>query len=237
MSFADKDTDLPKIIWLFLPIVVFVLPYASRVVGKSWYLYGERGWIEVSTVIFLVVAIIFGATLLKAKNFPDHGRFRWWIILLILGSIYFAGEEVSWGQHVFGWQTPQSWLDINDQYETNLHNTSPLFDQVPRALLSVAVLIGGVLVPLYHVITVSPSDRQSIRYWLWPTYVCLPAASFALLVGWHEKMYGFLNVEIPAVLDIKAGETKESLLALFIMIYVLSIWYRNRVLPGGNKPQ
>lgn len=228
MNFVDKD--LPKVIWLFLPVAVFILPYASQAFGENTglYLYKEGGWIEVSTVIFLVVAIIFGAALLKAKNFPDHGWFWWWIVLLVLGSVYFAGEEISWGQHIFGWQTPQVWLGVNDQYETNLHNTSPLFDQVPRTLLSTAVLIGGVLVPLYRIITGNSPERQSVHYWLWPTRACLPVALFSLLVSWHEKMYGVLNVEIPAVLDIKAGEAKEGLLALFIMIYVLSIWYRNR---------
>jgi len=56
----------------------------------------------------------------------------------------------------------------------------------------------------------------------------LPAALLSLLVSWHEKIYEALSISIPAVLDIRAGETKECLLALFMMMYALSIWYRNR---------
>lgn len=224
--------DLHKFIWLIIPTVVFFIPYISRIVSEKAYLYMymESGWIEVSTVIFLITSIIFSVMLLKTNNLSNYNWFRWWIVLLIFGCVYFAGEEISWGQHIFGWETPEAWSDINDQSETNLHNTSPLFDQIPRSLLSIAALVGGVLVPLYRYITKNYPHQQSINFWLWPTYVCLPVAIFSLLVSWHEKIYESLNIEIPAVLDIRAGEVKESLLALFILIYVLSIWYRNRLL-------
>ena len=228
------DKDLHRVVWLFLPVVVFILPYLLQagIEDAGWFLYGERGWIEMSTLLFLFVAIIFGVILLGAKGFPHSSRFRWWIVLLVLGCVYFIGEEASWGQHIFNWQTPQDWLSINDQGETNLHNTSYLLDQLPRTLLSSAALIGGVFVPLYCVITGKYFARQSVYYWLWPTHVCLPAATFSLLVSWHEKAYGIFDAKIPAVLDIRAGEAKESLLALFIMIYILSIWCRNRGRPG-----
>ncbi len=224
--------DLHKFIWLIIPTVILFIPYISRIVSDKAYLYMymESGWVEVSTVIFLITSIIFSVMLLKTNNFSNYNWFRWWIVLLIFGCVYFAGEEISWGQHIFGWETPKGWLDINDQSETNLHNTSPLFDQIPRSLLTIAALIGGVLVPLYRFITKKFPNQQSINFWLWPTYVCLPTALFSLVVSWHEKIYESLNIQIPAVLDIRAGEVKESLLALFIMIYVLSIWYRNRIL-------
>ena len=79
----------------------------------------------------------------------------------------------------------------------NLHNTSPLFDQVPRTLLSIAALVGGILAPLYFFFTKRQPDRSSLHHWLWPTYVCLPAALLSLVVSWHEKIYKILDVEIP----------------------------------------
>ena len=150
------------------------------------------------------------------------------MILFLIGCTYYAGEEISWGQHFFGWSTPDEWSSVNDQQETNLHNTSALFDQIPRTLLSVAALIGGVLMPVYRRFKHHVPNADSIYDWIWPTHVCLPAALLALLVSWHEKAYRSLGIEIPAVLNIRAGETKECLLALFMMMYALSIWYRNR---------
>ena len=40
-----------------------------------------------------------------------------------LGLLFFlgAGEEVSWGQRIFGWQTPEELAQVNVQQETNLH--------------------------------------------------------------------------------------------------------------------
>ena len=224
------ERDLNKLIWLALPVVVFLLPYLLRIgaTGADLYLYGENGWVEILTVVFLLIAIFFGMTLLFEFRNLGHSWIRWWIALLILGCIYFSGEEMSWGQHIFGWETSENWKRFNDQGETNLHNTSPLFDQVPRTLLSIAALIGGILAPLYFFFSKRQLDRSSLHYWLWPTYVCMPAAFFSLLVSWHEKMYEILNVEIPILLDVRAGEVKECLLALFIMLYIASIWYRSR---------
>ncbi len=222
-------------LWLVLPMVVFLLPYILRfsAADADSYLYGENSWIEVSTVVFLLIAILFGLTFLVSGKTPGHGWSRWWMLLMMLGCVYFAGEEMSWGQHIFDWKTPASLLHVNDQGETNLHNTGALFDQIPRTLVSVAALIGGVLAPLYCAITRRYPDSRSLQYWLWPTYVCLPAALFSLLVSWHEKIYRGLGVDVPAVLDVPAGEVKESLLALFIMLYVVSIWYRNRMSAWG----
>lgn len=220
--------DLPKVVWLFIPIVVAAMPYFARVISLDTdrYMYTELGIIENITVVVLVIAIIACFKFLKSAT--QFKYLKIWIIFFLIGCVYFAGEELSWGQHFFGWSTPESWSSVNDQQETNLHNTAAIFDQIPRTLLSIAALIGGVLIPVYRRLNNHVPNENSFFDWLFPTYVCLPAALLSLLVSWHEKLYSLFDTTIPAVLDIRAGETKECLLALFMMIYVLSIWYRNR---------
>jgi hypothetical protein len=44
---------------------------------------------------------------------------------LALLSLLAAGEEISWGQRLFGFQTSDSFQKINYQGETNLHNLMP----------------------------------------------------------------------------------------------------------------
>src|SRR3546814_9825984 len=56
--------------------------------------------------------------------------------------------EASWGQHYAGWLTPENWQALNDQGETNLHNTSSWLDQKPRTLLEIGVIVGGILIPM-----------------------------------------------------------------------------------------
>ena len=120
--------DLPKWLWLWLPIVVALFPYVMRLIDVETdaYVFGEQGIID--TFIVLFIAIILGVlSILKMKSF-EFPFFKAWLTLLVLGCVYYAGEEVSWGQHWFGWVTPEGWMDVNDQGETNLHNTSALLD-------------------------------------------------------------------------------------------------------------
>ncbi len=224
------NKEIHKLVWLILPIVVAAMPYIARMISLDTdrYMYSETGIIENITVLFLLAAIIACVLFLFAKDRVQITGLKTWMVLFLLGAIYFVGEEISWGQHYFGWGTPELWSEFNDQQETNLHNTHAIFDQVPRTLLSLAALIGGVLIPLYRKFKNHVPSKESFFDWLLPTYVCLPAALLSLLVSWHEKVYEVLDINIPAVLDIKAGETKECLLALFMMMYALSIWYRNR---------
>ena len=231
------NKDLHKIVWLVLPIVVAVMPYIARFIGThtDGYMYGEKGIVENITVIFLLTAIIACLLFLFAKEKIQFSSLKIWMVLFLLGAIYYAGEEMSWGQHYFGWGTPEQWTEFNDQQETNLHNTAAIFDQIPRTLLSIAALIGGVLIPIFRKYKNHIPNKESFFDWLLPTYVCLPAALLSLLVSWHEKMYKILDIAIPEALDIRAGETKECLLALFMMMYALSIWYRNRNVNGKGR--
>ena len=230
------NKDLHKLVWLVLPIVVAVMPYIARMVGlhTDGYMYGEKGIIENLTVIFLLIAIISCVIFLFAKEKIQFKALKAWMVIFLLGAIYYAGEEMSWGQHFFGWGTPEQWTEFNDQQETNLHNTAAIFDQIPRTLLSLAALIGGVLIPIFRRFKNHIPKKESFFDWLLPTYVCLPAALLSLLVSWHEKVYEALGVAIPSVLDIRAGEAKECLLALFMMMYALSVWYRNKNVSSGR---
>ena len=93
----------------------------------------ENGLIENMQSLFLVTAIFF---LYKARsNFKHIKIISYFITIKILALIYFLGEEISWGQHFFDWASPSFFENKNNQQETNLHNISNLFDQLPRTLV------------------------------------------------------------------------------------------------------
>jgi hypothetical protein len=50
------------------------------------------------------------------------------LIYLGLALLFFfgAGEEISWGQRIFGFETPETLAQVNKQDELNLHNLSVL---------------------------------------------------------------------------------------------------------------
>ena len=71
-----------------------------------------------------------------------------WVFLAAFCCLYVFGEEVSWGQHFLNWSTPEYWSALNDQNETNFHNTSSWLDQKPRLILLIGIIVGGIIFPL-----------------------------------------------------------------------------------------
>lgn len=217
---GEPPHELPPMLWLGAPFVVALAPYVLQALGFRHVLFGESGLVEWLTVVFLAVAIFYTLAALRAR--PRAGWFTAYLAVFALGAVYFAGEELSWGQHVFGWSTPEGWADFNDQGETNLHNSWPLFDQAPRLALSLAALIGGIGVPLYRRRRGIAPPPPGCWAGLWPTMVCLPVAALALGVSVFDDIVETLGIA-PRWLDVSAGELKECLLALFIMIYIASL--------------
>lgn len=66
------------------------------------------------TTICLFGAAIFFIVASKLKNI--------FLIILFLGFIFGAGEEISWGQRIFNFETPEYIKDHNVQKEFTLHN-------------------------------------------------------------------------------------------------------------------
>jgi hypothetical protein len=206
-----------------MPLLVIVFPFLwVALAGNDRMLKGEAGIVENATVIFLVVAIGYCvSSLILAKRQDLSGNLKAWLVLLILGAAYFALEEISYGQHMFGWGTADAWKELNDQDETNLHNVHALFDQVPRALLTLGILIGGVILPLYWKYRGIERDESDRFYWQWPTMDCVTIGLLVILI---RPILSLVEIDI-----VNTGETKENLFALFIMLYCISLRSRLRL--------
>lgn len=205
-----------------LPLFVILLPLVWYAITGNYSVFkGEAGIIENMTVLFLVTAIGFCiASLSRTNRLQLSGFLKAWLFMLIMGAAYFALEEISYGQHMFGWGTAEAWKELNDQDETNLHNVHSLFDQVPRALLSLGILIGGVILPLYRRFRDIRLDESSRFYWQWPTIDCVTIGLLVILIRPILSV-----VESDAI---NTGEMKENLIALFILLYCISIHSRLR---------
>jgi len=212
-----------------LPLFVILLPLVWYAITGNYAIFKrEDGIIENMTVLFLVAAIGFCiASLSRAKRLQLPRILKIWLFVLIIGAAYFALEEISYGQHMFGWGTAEAWKELNDQDETNLHNVHSLFDQVPRALLSLGILIGGVILPLYRRFRDIRLDESSRFYWQWPTIDCVTVGLLVILIRPILTV-----VETDAI---NTGEMKENLIALFILLYCISIYsrLRHKMLPNS----
>lgn len=95
------------------------------------YLVDEDGVIEnITALFFLLAAGGFFLLFVNKKYFfaPKMRKYYYSIGsrygFLLLGLLFFFGfgEEISWGQRIFGFSTPESLTDKNAQGEFNLHN-------------------------------------------------------------------------------------------------------------------
>ena len=87
-------------------------------------LVGEDGFIEMLGAICLLLGAVFAfVALLRLRSNHDAGRLKQLAYLgLVLFLVLAAGEEISWGQRLLGFETPAPIAKVNAQEETNLHN-------------------------------------------------------------------------------------------------------------------
>ncbi len=107
-----------------LPFIVALVGASTAFMGKSTYKWFTRedGFAETVQVIFYTISLIL--SFVAAYRYWRSGdRLLGVLYLLLSGALIFMiGEETSWGQRIFGWETADSFATINKQDETNLHN-------------------------------------------------------------------------------------------------------------------
>lgn len=230
MSKERPQRELPTWLWLWLPPVMIVLVYGFRILDDALYEHlfrGEIGVIELATPVASFIGLGFGIlALTKWRLLPDRKAVIW-IAMVSFGAFYQTGEEISWGQQLYHWATPQEMAQLNDQDETNLHNISSWFDQKPRLLLELWVLIGGLILPLKRGLwRQSAPRRDDWRDWFWPTWVCFPTALLTILVRMPERLIKWGLMEHHLKYNLPYSEVQEYYFALFLCIYLASVYTR-----------
>lgn len=222
--------QLPRWLWLWFPPILLLVIVPIKIVSPEFYaqwIDGERGLIELATPIISIVGAVVGFKVMRVAAVLPTRRLRVWMLLTTLGCVYFAGEELSWGQHLFGWGTPAYLEAVNDQEETNLHNISSWFDQKPRMLLEFWVLVGGVIFPIRRLMSrdTATGEMDGESVWFWPSIELLPTALLAILVRLPERMKSLFDLEqLP--LELRFSEPQEYYFALFLLIYLASVYRR-----------
>ncbi len=253
----QQKRDVHWLLWLGIPLATlalkFTLPLVDVQLWRAIWL-DELGFVETATAVMLIPAIVASVLIFRRRKQLPAGV---GLVVLLLGfaSLYFAGEEVSWGQHYFGWSSAEIFLQINSQHETNLHNTlgdlgGNLLNNLPRQILNVtmvAAIVSVIAIPLLRRRFDSRpggsrwlrrfirrcSDPACLQYWLMPTWRVGLAASMGLALRWAQKLGKWAGVDkygnyVGRALMQEAGEFLEYCFALAIVLYVLSIYIRTQ---------
>lgn len=125
---TSTKTHKPLIVALWLMVVLAAIimvaspDIAAQLVRREdWPFY--RNAIFIKSALQIVASIIFIKITLHYKRSSRKllaGLAAFFTFLLI----FIAGEELSWGQRLVGWDTPEFILENNEQGEFNLHNLS-----------------------------------------------------------------------------------------------------------------
>jgi hypothetical protein len=150
-------------------------------------------------------------------------------IIAALTCLYTAGEEMSWGQHFFHWNTPDYWALVNRQQETNLHNTYAIFEKYPRAILEIGMVIGGILIPIAAAF--APRIRANRLSLFLPPAALMPSAIIAMAVKLADLL---LQKGYVGELMQRPSETIENYLHFFIFAYLLVFSRRIREIEGDS---
>lgn len=184
------------------------------------------------TVVFLVIGLFFAvpAVIRHRKRFPD----KWlllWASLWCAGCVFFAGEEISWGQWYFGWDTPEVWAEFNYQEETNLHNTTSWLNQKPRAAVEIFMFLFGLVLPLRHLVTrktlFEKEPWKTREIWTVAPALCIGPAILFMVTRIAAWMPSNMYVD-----PIGNGEMREFATAWFLMWYLIT--YRVRLREAGD---
>ncbi len=210
-----------KIWTIFLPLCVLAVQIVTERIftyAQMSAMLSENGPVELAQ--FVVVCIAFGVALaVLRKTGPRKDPFLFgWVLLAAIGCFYIAGEEVSWGQHFLNWDTPAYWQAVNDQSETNLHNTTSWLDQKPRLILLIGIVVGGIVFPLL----------QRFRPGILPERFAMIYPPFALMLVSLLVLGPYLAQEIAEHffdrgVFARVSEVQELYMYYFVLLYLVTL--------------
>jgi hypothetical protein len=230
------------VLLIYVPLAYVVLAMGNSIIAAS---VPEDHFFEIIGAFSLfVTSLLFLYGFRIARKSLD----KTWIslikqlIYLGLAFLFFfgAGEEISWGQRIFGFETPESLAQVNKQDELNLHNLSVLENSkffTADRMFDVFWFSFAVLTPAVAMFL--PAFRRF-------------AAKFIPIIYWGIGLlflYNFLWAKVAKIiykafftfeklsLTQAIQEIKESNYAiLFVLVGLFAIWDLNRSKDINNLP-
>lgn len=226
-SHSDSRTDAPvaasshgaRVLTAFFVLIVSVLT-ALAVVNPALFnaLMYEDAWGEWATFFAFalggVVGIVGFVCTMRSKVVSPSQTHRGVFLCGLLGVSLFcllaAGEEISWGQRLFGLMPPEMFQELNDQQELNFHNI--LISFISARLVVGLICFGyGVALPLTVRFKRPDSDESSERF---PPLPALRAVAPSLYLSPWFALVGVVYSIQPVPMALEAMELMLGLLLL-----------------------
>jgi len=147
---ASKQLNSLEKIVLVIVFVLMIVGVIAALVNKPWFLneyVAEDHFIEDITLIPLITITIISVIYLVKYARKKNIWFFLTYIFIALASFFVFGEEISWGQRIFNFQTSEYFKEHNSQDEENIHNLILDGEKLNKIIFTDA-LIAGVIIYL-----------------------------------------------------------------------------------------
>lgn len=201
--------------YLFLIFLSFTFNSAFLALDR------EDGLVEnIGAISLLITSIILFTNIKFTKKYS----YKFWMILAASIAFFWAcGEEISWGQHILGTETPEWLSKINGQNETNIHNINKkFFDRTLERLTVLLTLITAIAHFRGKETFLKfrlPEYSLNMAFMMLPIYRKLQTFNNDV---WHMGFAAFLGYPIWALIKKDYKVLKHS---IAFIIVTLTVWY------------
>ena len=238
MRIGADEFSASSIVLVAAVLLSFLVSYAALYwfkndVPVATLLGKEDGVVEyLGALGFFFASMAFLAAYLSSRTLAEGILVRGNAFYLLFAVMFFfaAGEEISWGQRIFGLELPESIRSMNNKGEINIHNLTPFSrtndDGIGwgfSRLFSIFVLLYCVLTPVVY--RLSSGARNILNRVqvpivpLWLGGICI--ANY-LVSMWMK------SVEADANMHVYAIEVKEMNFAIIFLAFGLYCYKLSR---------
>lgn len=207
LKFSPKKVLLITTLAGLVIMLVRLIAYRNRTVYLLFF-WKDRGLFDLMVpASMLLSAVLLGITarrLWLANGSRNTSRLLPLLYLGVLAAcVFYAGEETSWGQDFFRWQTPELFSG-NLESQTNLHNyLNPYFHYFYMMLAVVPVVV------------LASAWMEYSQRWLWWKRMIFP----------HPALIGLgLLIGLMALVWTEEQEVIEEMVALFLLFYSIRVF-------------
>ncbi len=222
-----------ELVTALIPLLFLALIWISFWISPNFYftflLEENNREYQIIEILTFVAGAIAGLVLVYVA-FQFWVIHRWeaavWVGIMALATIFFAGEEISWGQSYLAWETPEWWGEYISR-ETNFHNSRA--DQANHFRLTqwggIFLLVMFVVAPIVWVY----QDRLGLSLNLAPAMPDFGSMVTIVVASLYRESKGIFQSLLPSgqiYEDFLWGisEHREMLVAIGLLIYALSRW-------------
>lgn len=213
-----------------LPFGIMLAGGLSALLGKDAYKWvtGEDALAETLQVTCYLVCVVLAAAVAGRLWAGARRDVALLYGILALGFFFLVGEEIAWGQRIFGWATPESLEAINKQGETTLHN----IDGVGYAFKWGQLLVGAygailpVLLPWWIDGSAAWARARGFVAFVVPHFTLIPY--FAFMFVWRLYRNLFEEPTNYYFVISEYNEVVELVLALGFLLFMTFQWRRLR---------